>query len=56
MGFPSRLNCGKSIENLLLPVTVQFIEPPRRRNNEQIVDVVLGTCPTVDPFFWTTTA
>ena len=39
--------CGRSAEYCLVPVILQVIVPPRRKNEEQINDIRLDTWPTV---------
>ena len=48
---------GRSPEYCLVPITLQKISPPRRRNTEQTDEIILGTCPTiVDAVVMTLTA
>ena len=34
-------------DDTVLPVTIQTMLPPRRKNNEHTVKIVFGTCPTM---------
>ena len=38
--------CRRSAENLLEPVTLQVMEPPCLKNDEQIDELLFGTWPT----------
>ncbi len=48
--------CGRSAEYLLLPDTLQVMEPPLLRNMELTLEILLGRCPMIVPFFTTAIA